>query len=55
MPEERDVGKRKDQTKAVDPHALYAGDAQPADAGGGRTGKDLKVKQRHGKHKQKQP
>ena len=52
--EKKDVEKGKGQTKAVDPHALYAGGVQPAGAGDGWTGKDYRGKQRNGKQRDKQ-
>ena len=54
MSEKKDVGKGKGQTKAVDPHALYAGGAQPAGAGGGGIGQDHRGELRNGKHKHQQ-
>lgn len=48
----QDVGKGKSQTKAADPHALYAGGVQPPGAGGGGMGKDPKGKPRNGRNRQ---
>ena len=47
----QDVGRGKGQSKIDDPHALYAGGAQPAGAGGNGMGRNSKGKQ---KNRQKQ-
>ena len=47
MSRKQNVGKGKGQTNGDDPHALYAGGAQPAGAGGNGMERDSKGKQRN--------
>ena len=51
MSHKQNVGRGKGQSKGDDPHALYAGGAQPAGAGGNGMGRNSKGKQ---KNRQKQ-
>ena len=54
MSHNQNVGKGKGQTKGDDPHALYAGGAQPVGVGGNRVGRDTKGKQTKQIKQQKQ-
>ena len=54
MSQKQNVGRSKGQSKGDDPHALYAGGAQPAGAGGNGMGRDSKGKQKNRQQKQQQ-
>ena len=50
MSHKQNAGKGKGQTKGDDPHAIYAGGAQPTGAGGNGMGRDSKGKQKTDKN-----
>ena len=54
MSQKQNVGRVKSPSKRDDPHALYAGGAQPTGAGGNGMGRDSKGKPKNRKIQQKQ-